>query len=97
MYLPDASSVLLRGRFSTWLPPADDPSAPRAQWLRVRMVDNVHLCPAGAVRYADAVLADLSALYDLAPARPGWWDEPWTSDPRYNTPPGACPDDHPSP
>jgi peptidoglycan/LPS O-acetylase OafA/YrhL len=96
MYLPVASSVLLGGRFSSWLPPTDHPGAPRSDWVRVRMVDNVHMCPAGVVRYAAALLADLSDLYHLAPAQPGWWDESWTTDPRYNTPAGACPDDHPA-
>jgi hypothetical protein len=95
MYLPLASSVLLHGRFSTWLPPATQPAAPRAKWVRVRMVDDVHMCPAGAVRYADALLADLTAVYHLPAARPGWWAGPWTADPRFNDPPGTCPDDHP--
>ena len=96
MYLPVASSDLLHGKFTTWLPPATEPSAPKSAWVRVRMIDNVHFCPAGVVRYADAVLADLTPLYHLPSAKPGWWDEPWTSDPRYNDPPGSCPDDHPS-
>ncbi len=95
MYLPVGSSVLLNGEFSSWLPPTTTPDAPRAQWVRVRMIDNVHMCPAGVVRYASAVLADLTALYHLAPAQPGWWDQPWTDDPRYSDPPGSCPDDHP--
>ncbi|MGP8059438.1 MAG: acyltransferase family protein [Acidimicrobiales bacterium] len=95
MYLPVAPSVLLDGKFTTWLPPSTDPDAPRDQWVRVRMIDDVHLCPAGAVRYADAVLADLTPLFHLAPARAGWWDQTWVNDPRYNTPPGSCPDDHP--
>jgi hypothetical protein len=95
MYLPVGGSVLLDGRFTSWLPPGDAATTPKGQWVRIRMVDNVHLCPAGAVRYADAVLADLTSLYHLAPPRPGWWSEAWTADPRYNTPPGTCPDDHP--
>jgi peptidoglycan/LPS O-acetylase OafA/YrhL len=95
MYLPVASSILLDGHYSPWLPPQGDPSAPRSSWTRVRMVDNVHLCPAGVVRYADAVLADLTMLFRLSPARAGWWNGSWQSDSRYNTPPGACPDDHP--
>ena len=28
-------------------------------------------------------------------AKPGWEFGPWTQDPRYNDPPGACPDDQP--
>ena len=97
MYLPIGSSVLLDGKyFSPWLPPEGDPSAPKSQWVRVRMTDGVHLCPAGAARYADAVLADLTDLYDLRPASAGWSTQSWTDDPLYNTPPGVCPDDHPS-
>jgi hypothetical protein len=96
LYLPLAPSVLLDGRFTTWLPPSTDPTAPRARWVRVRMVDDVHLCPAGAVRYGDALLTDLTAQYHLSTARAGWWAGAWTGDPRFNDPPGACPDDHPS-
>jgi peptidoglycan/LPS O-acetylase OafA/YrhL len=95
MYLPVASAVLLDGKFTPWLPPSTDPSAPKSGWDRIRMVDDVHLCPAGVVRYADAVLADLSALFHLPPAQAGWSDQSWVNDPRYNTPPGSCPDDHP--
>lgn len=97
MYLPVGSSVLLDGRFSSWLPPSTRPGAPRSQWVRVRMEDGVHLCPAGVERYADAILADLTAIYRLAPANPRWWDGSWVDDPRYNDPPGSCPDDHPPP
>jgi hypothetical protein len=95
MYLPVASSVLLDGKFTPWLPPVGDPTAPKSQWVRVRMVDNVHMCPAGVVRYADALLADLTDIFHLSPASPGWSTQSWTGDRRYNTPPGSCPDDHP--
>jgi len=95
MYLPVASSVLLHGKFTPWLPPPTDPRAPKSQWVRVRKVDNVHLCPAGVARYADALLADLSGIFHLPPASPGWSTQAWTRDHRYNTPPGSCPDDHP--
>jgi hypothetical protein len=95
MYLPVGTSVLLNGAFSSWLPPTVSPHAPRSQWVRVRMVDDVHMCPAGVVRYATALLADLTTLYHLAPASPGWENGSWTLDPRYRDPPGSCPDDHP--
>lgn len=95
MYLPVARSLLLHGRFTPWLPPADRPGAPRSRWVRVRTVDGVHLCPAGAARYADAVLADLTGLYRLRRAGPGWSTGAWTRDHRYRTPPGSCPADHP--
>jgi peptidoglycan/LPS O-acetylase OafA/YrhL len=95
MYLPVASSVLLDGTFSSWLPPVGQPNAPTADWIRVRKVDNVHLCPEGSARYAEALLSDLTQLFGLAPASTGWTQGAWTSDPNFNTPPGACPDDHP--
>jgi hypothetical protein len=63
------------------------------------MVDNVHLCPAGAARYTDALLADLTSLYHLAPPAAGWSTGPWVDDPRFSTSNGLsstpCPDDHP--
>jgi hypothetical protein len=95
MYLPVAASVLLNGRYSAWLPPVGDPRAPSSQWIRVRKLDNVHLCPEGSARYADAVLTDLVAIFGLTPAASSWPEGAWTSDPNFNNPPGACPDDHP--
>jgi hypothetical protein len=96
MYLPLADSILLHGRFSAWLPPENDPRAPLTSWIRVRKLDNVHLCPEGAARYGDAVLADMTSLFDFAPAGTGWAQGAWTTDPDFNDPPGACPDDHPA-
>jgi hypothetical protein len=95
MYLPVGASLLLHGHFSSWLPPSANPNAPLSQWERVRMVDNVHMCPAGVVRYSDAVLADMTALFHLPSARPGWWQESWIYNSRYSTPAGSCPADHP--
>jgi hypothetical protein len=95
MYLPLASSILLDGHYSTWLPPEGRPHAPSSQWIRARKLDNVHLCPEGSARYGDALLADMTSLFGLAPATPGWAQGSWTSDPDFNDPPGACPDDHP--
>jgi peptidoglycan/LPS O-acetylase OafA/YrhL len=95
MYLPVASSLLLHGRFSSWLPPAGDPKAPKDEWTRVRKLDNVHLCPEGSARYANAILSDLTAIFGLTPATSSWTQGAWTTDPDYNDPPGACPDDHP--
>jgi hypothetical protein len=97
MYLPLASSLLVDGHFSSWLPPIGQPTAPKAQWIRVRKIDNVHLCPEGSARYAEALLVDLTKIFAL-PAGPGRWTQgEWTSDPDFNNPPGACPDDHPPP
>jgi len=95
MYLPLASSLTLHGKFSPWLPPESNPDAPASQWIRVRKLDNVHLCPEGSARYADALLADMTAIFHLAPATGDWSQGAWTSDPDFNDPPGACPDDHP--
>ena len=95
MYLPLADSVLLAGRYSAWLPPEGDPRAPSQNWIRVRKVDKVHLCPEGSARYGDALLTDLTSVFALTPATGDWSQGAWTSDPNFNNPPGACPDDHP--
>jgi peptidoglycan/LPS O-acetylase OafA/YrhL len=96
MYFPLADSILLDGHYSTWLPPEGDPHAPLSSWIRVRKEDNVHLCPEGSARYGAAVLADMTALFRLAPAGTAWAQGAWTTDPDFNNPPGACPDDHPA-
>ena len=95
MYLPVASSLLHDGHFSTWLPPIGEPHAPKDQWIRARKLDNVHLCPEGSALYARAILSDLTAIFGLTPADPDWIDGAWTTNPDFNDPPGACPDDHP--
>ena len=96
MYFPIASSVLLDGKnYSAWLPPENDPRAPKDQWIRVRKLDNVHLCPEGSARYADALLTDMTDVFKLAPAVGDWAQGSWVFDPDFNNPPGACPDDHP--
>jgi hypothetical protein len=63
------------------------------------MVDNVHLCPAGAVLYTDALLADLTDLYHLPAPSPRWTSGSWTDDPRFSHSNGLsstpCPADHP--
>ena len=95
MYFPLAGSIMLHGTYSAWLPPEGAPHAPSDQWIRVRKLDNVHLCPEGSARYADALLADMTAVFRLAPAATNWSQGSWTTDPDFNNPPGACPDDHP--
>ena len=95
MYLPLAGSILLHGRFSSWLPPPGVPQAPKDEWVRVRKLDNVHLCPEGSARYGEALLVDLTTIFRLAPASGDWSRGAWVSNPDFNTPPGACPDDHP--
>jgi hypothetical protein len=59
------------------------------------MVDDVHLCPAGVVRYSSALLTDMTGVFHLKTASAGWWHGSWTTSPVYNDPPGSCPDDHP--
>jgi peptidoglycan/LPS O-acetylase OafA/YrhL len=88
-YLPVASSVEVNGHYTAWLPQAG------GRWVRARKIDNAHICPAGAVALGQAVVSQLSPLVGLPPAAPGWWAGSWTQDPRYNDPPGACPDDQP--
>jgi len=96
MFLPVGSSVLLDGKYTQWLPTPQHPNAPKTQWQRVRMIDGIHMCPAGVVRYADAVLADLTTLYHLSPAITTWPTQSWTTTPkRFDTPVGSCVDDHP--
>jgi hypothetical protein len=95
MYFPLADSVLLNGRYSAWLPPVGEPHAPSAEWTRVRKLDKVHLCAEGSVRYAAALLADMTSVFSLPPAGADWSQGAWTSDPDFNNPPGSCPDDHP--
>ncbi|HEY6474824.1 MAG TPA: acyltransferase family protein, partial [Acidimicrobiales bacterium] len=68
MYFPLADSVLLDGRYSAWLPPVGEPHAPAAEWTRVRKLDKVHLCAEGSVRYAAALLADMTSVLSLTPA-----------------------------
>lgn len=95
MYFPVGDSILLNGKVSAWLPPEGAPHSPPSEWIRVRKLDNVHLCPEGSARYADALLIDMTRVLGLTPAAGDWSQGAWTSDPNFNDPPGACPDDHP--
>ena len=95
MYFPLADSLLLHGQYSAWLPPEGDPRVPLVGWIRVRRLDKVHLCPEGSARYGAAFLTDMTQVFGLAPATGNWSQGAWTSDPNFNDPPGACPNDHP--
>ena len=97
IYVPIGSSVLLHGQFATWLPPEGRPDAPKSSWLRVRQVDNVHFCPAGAARYAAALIADLTPMFGLGPPSANWLEGAWTDNfLAYRFPSaGDCPNDHP--
>jgi peptidoglycan/LPS O-acetylase OafA/YrhL len=97
MYVPIGNAVLLGGHFATWLPPEGRPDARKNLWLRVRQVDNVHFCPAGAARYAAALLADLTPMYHLPHPSATWLKGSWVHNYlAYRYPDaGVCPDDHP--
>jgi peptidoglycan/LPS O-acetylase OafA/YrhL len=99
MYFPVGAAVETGHRFASWLPPEGRPGAPAAGWLRVRMVDNVHFCPAGAARYAAAVQVDLASVLSLGPVTDTWADGSWQTADRFVHKSGLslpCPDDHPS-
>jgi hypothetical protein len=55
--------------------------------VRLRQVDGLHLCPEGAVRLAEAVIAALPSDRELEPA-PGWEDGSWRDHEEY--PPENC-------
>ena len=96
MYFPLADSVLLARPLLGLAPARGRPARAAAEhWIRVRKLDKVHLCPEGSARYGDALLTDMTAVFGLAPATGDWSQGSWTSDPNFNDPPGACPDDHP--
>jgi peptidoglycan/LPS O-acetylase OafA/YrhL len=95
MYLPIAPAVERDGRFTSFLPPGNDWALPASRWVRVRSVDNVHFCPAGAARYAAALVADLTAMYHLSAPNPSWPTWPWSRGAQFEQPPGNCPADHP--
>ncbi|HTZ08102.1 MAG TPA: hypothetical protein VMB72_03460, partial [Acidimicrobiales bacterium] len=99
--LPVAGALERGSRAPAWLPPpapAGSPAPGARAWVRVRSTDGVDLCPPGITRYAAPVLADLTALWDLPPARPGWWNSYDVVARAYDYPDralGTCPDDHP--
>ncbi len=97
MYLPVASSLLLNGAYTSWLPPSDHRDVPKAAWVRVRSVDTVHICQPGAVEMAAAVAADFEQVFSMAPPMGPWWTGRWVHDPRYAGQLIDCPDDHPRP
>lgn len=76
-------------RFLTWM------RTPAGAWVRARKLDNTHMCPYGAAQFGALVTEELTPLLHLDPMKSGWEYGPWTQDPRYNDPPGACPADQP--
>jgi hypothetical protein len=93
-YLTTAQLFAPGGRFLTWT------ETPSGSLVRIRQLDNVHLCPFGAAELGQLVVSDLHSMLGLDPPAPGWVFGPWAADPRYNFGiggPGACPEDRPLP
>jgi hypothetical protein len=90
-YLPTDPLFAPGGRFYTWF------RTPAGTWVRARKLDNAHFCPYGAAEFGLLIVKDLTPQLGLGNLRPGWELGPWVSDPRYNDPPGACPNDQPPP
>jgi peptidoglycan/LPS O-acetylase OafA/YrhL len=89
VYLTTAQLFAPGGYFLTWM------RTPDGSWVRARKLDNTHMCPYGAAKFGALVTAELTPLLHLGTLKPGWEFAAWTKDPRYNDPPGACPDDQP--
>jgi lysophospholipase L1-like esterase len=89
-FLRTASSLLVDGKYSAWLPTVS------GGWIRARKIDNTHLCPAGAAVLGAAVTEQLTPMFHLAPPAPGWINSSWTTNAaRYDVPPDGCPNDQP--
>lgn len=86
LFLPLAGAVERGGRYTSWAP-----AGPGRTPVRLRSVDATHFCPAGAARYAAALLSDLRTQMALPPAPSGWWSGPWSRAAVYDTPVGVCP------
>jgi len=59
---------------------------------RVRKLDGHHLCPAGAARIGRAAVDALAPAWSLPAPDPSWRAGDWALDPRYDEPPGSCPE-----
>ncbi len=91
LYLTTQQLFAPHGRFLTRM------QTPRHKWVRARKLDNTHMCPYGAAQFGALVTEELTPYLHLPTMKPGWEFGSWTLDPRYNDPPGACPDDQPPP
>ena len=91
LYLTTEQLFAPHGRFLTWM------QTPQHKWVRARKLDNTHMCPYGAAQFGALVTGELTPYLHLPAMKPGWEFGSWTLDPRYNDPPGACPDDQPPP
>lgn len=83
------------GSFGTWMAPTNDPGAPMSKWVRVQMINNIGLCPSGAVRFVAALSWDLDQLSGLQPPPSRWWSGRWTLAGSSLAPPAWCPADSP--
>ena len=52
--------------------------------------DDGHLCPGGAALLGSVVLDAVSERFGLGAPADRWWEGSWTTDPRYDDPPGSC-------
>jgi len=84
-YIDPDPAVSPEGEFVPYL------EGPTGEEERVRKVDGVHLCPAGAARVGESVLGALTPQYRLAAPDPTWRGGDWALDARYNDPRGSCP------
>jgi len=57
---------------------------------RVRKKDLTHICPSGAARLTAGIYETLTVSWPVPPPAAGWESGSWTTDPRYDLPPGAC-------
>jgi len=89
IYLTTQQLFAPDGRFLTWMRTSP------GTWVRARKLDNTHMCPYGAAVFGALLTEDFTTPLHLSAMKPGWEYGAWTRDPRYNDPPGACPDDQP--
>ena len=85
----DPDGVFVLDSAALWGPFADDVNG---DGIPERKPDGVHICPAGAALFGHWLAFELTARFDgVSPADPtSWAAGEWTTDPRYDDPPGAC-------
>ncbi|MGH9046376.1 MAG: hypothetical protein ACRDVW_03575 [Acidimicrobiales bacterium] len=91
-YLSTSQVFAPGGRFLTWT------RSVTGKWVRIRQLDNAHLCPYGAAEMGQLVIDDLQPMLGLPTPQPGWQDGSWSGDEQFNIGiggPGACPVDQP--
>lgn len=89
LYLTTSQLFAPGGKFLTWM------RTPSGAWVRARKLDNTHMCPYGTAQFGSLVTEELTPILRLDATKSGWEFASWTKDPRYNDPPGACPNDQP--